>query len=653
MNLPDWLLLISGLLAAAVLLGLAAPLLRLPLSVLLALAGLIGGVVGRRYGLESPLRAERFELAVQFLFLPVLVFEAALGLSVRAFFANLGAIATLALPAVLLSAGLVGAVLHWALGLSWAVALLFGAIVAATDPVAVVAVFRKLGVPERLLILVEGESLLNDGVAIVLASVLLLAALKTPMGLDEAALRFFVVFFGGIAAGTLLGLLAALMLPWLDALAATALSLALAYGGFIAAEHVGGLSGVTTALAAGLTLKALLPSRAGPEPRQALHLVWGSLGYVANALLFLLIGLAIDFSLLRQFWPVILLTLATVLLIRGITVAATLAGVERFAGLPQLGRRNQAVLIWGGLRGGVALALALSLPAELAQRELLVALTGGVVLGTLLLNATTVGALAHRLGLDRPTRAQRFLAASARLAGVYAAQARLSELALEAPQIEAALQAEVLAAQRQLSEIRLEPPEELAVVTHRSLFVERDTYQRLGDAGLLPPTVTRTLLHEVDDHIEETCAGAFKLSDRRRHVPRFDRLVESLLTRLPPPSGIDPEELVYHEASARRLAARRTVEALELMAALPNVRAESVRAAQAVFGQWEREAEASLARFHATARPDFEAVYRHQAEILGRIAARDELQRLVNTGLLPPQLAAQAAGEISSRWRTE
>jgi CPA1 family monovalent cation:H+ antiporter len=209
-----------------------------------------------------------------------------------------------------------------------------------------------------------------------------------------------------------------------------------------------------------------------------------------------LIGLAIDPELIRVHLGAIVLAIVVVLLARAAAVIPLVSVLERLSGVPPFGFRNEAVLIWGGLRGGVALALALALPEELAQRELFIAMTGGVVLATLLLNATTIRSLVHRLRLDEPSRADRFLAGGARLSGVRAARGRLKELGLQDPAVSAALDEAEDAARAELERIDLSAKEELEVVTRRGLFVERETYQRLSDAGLLPPASTRVLLHE-------------------------------------------------------------------------------------------------------------------------------------------------------------
>jgi CPA1 family monovalent cation:H+ antiporter len=649
MGLPQWLLVVSGLLALAVILGTFAERVRLPMTVVLVVVGFVASWVGGLFGFASPLEGEVFEEVVVFLFLPVLIFEAAYGLSTRAFFRNLVPILVLAIPAVLVSALFVGLALYWVLGTPLMAALLFGALISATDPVAVVAIFRELGVPSRLLTIVEGESLLNDGVAIVLFTILLSATLGGEVSILGGVLEFFSIFVGGALIGVGVGLVAAFALPWLDRLSAAALTVAVAYGGFVLADEVLGFSGVMATVASGLVLSAFAPSRASEPVREVWHELWEALGYTANGLLFLLIGLSIDPELIRVHLGAIVLAIVAVLLARAAAVIPLVSVLERLSGLPPFGFRNEAVLIWGGLRGGVALALALALPEELTQRELFVAMTGGVVLATLLLNATTIRALVHRLGLDEPSRADQFLAGGARLSGVRAARRRLEELGLEDPAVSAALSKAEHAAHAELARLDLSAKEELEVVIRQGLFVERETYQRLSDAGLLPPPTTRVLLHEADDKIEDASLGRASLPTLyRRERPRFDRYWARLTGWLPEPVGEDPSELAYAEATARRLAARRTVEALGMFERLPNIRPEVVEEARQTFTRWEREATASLDELDGEEARDLDDLHRRQAEALSRVAATGALDELAEVGLLPAVVARRAAEAVAT-----
>jgi CPA1 family monovalent cation:H+ antiporter len=644
MGFGDWILLVSSLLAVAVLLGVLALRTGVPLTVVLAAIGFLAGWL---LPIEGPLQGEQFEEVLVFVFLPILVFEAALGLSTRAFFRNLIPIFVLAIPALVVSSVLVGLALNIVLGTPLIAALLFGSLISATDPVAVVAIFRDLGVPRRLLTLVEGESLLNDGVAIVLVSILLAASLGGDVNPSQGTLDFVVVFFGGAALGAGVGSLAALVLPWLDRLAASALSLAIAYGGFVLAEDVFGFSGVTATVATGLVLGGTAPFRASEPVRELWEGLWEALGYVANALLFLLIGLAIDPELLADNVTAIGLAIIAVLIARAAAVVPLMSLLERVAGIPSVGLRNEAVVVWGGLRGGVALALALALPESLPQRDQFVAMTGGVVLVTLLLNATTIGLLVRRLGLDQPSTADRFLAGSARLSAIAAARARLEDLNLEDRKVSSELDAAEEVARAELMKLSLDEDAEIQVISRRGLIVERQTYQHLSDSGLLPPPVARTLQHEVDDDVEELTASHGSLESMRpRDLPRFDRILNRITSWLPTPLGEDPMELAYAEASARRLAAKRTGEALALFSSMPNIDPAAVDYAMSIFADREERAVADMAALDTDESQDMREVRHRQAEVLMRVASTDALEQLADIGLLPRVMANQAAEQI-------
>lgn len=649
MTLPEWLLLISALLSSAVLVSIGAARVRIPLTVILAISGLIAAWVGGWVALESPLRGRTFEEVLVFAFLPILVFEAALGLSTRAFFRNLLSILVLAIPALVVSTVLVGMAVHLGTEASLTAALLFGALISATDPVAVVGVFRRIGVPQRLLSIIEGESLLNDGVAIVLVHILLAAALGHEVSVGEGLVDFAFVFVGGIGIGTVAGFAAAFLLPWIDRLSAAALSVAVAYGGFVVADQVLGVSGVMATVAAGIVMGGLAPSRASAEIRQLWRELWEALGYIANALLFLLIGLAIDPTLLTDHLGAIGLAIAVVLVARALAVVPLVVLLERMAVIPAFGMRNQAVVVWGGLRGGVALALALALPETLPERELFIAMTGGVVVATLALNATTISALVRVLGIAEPSRAERFLAASARLTGIAAARRQLTDLGLDDARTSTELEALERRTVDEIRQITLTPAEELRVVTGRGLAVERETYQLLHDIGLLQPAVTRLLLHEVDDRIEETSLGRSMVGVlRKRDRPAFDRVVETLVRRLPPPAGDDPEDLAYAEVSARFLAARRTTQALDLFAELPNVAAQTIQRTKETFTAWEQDAADTLAELDEQVGEEGIRVRRLQAQLLSKVAAEQALRDLASVGLLPEALVDQASAQIAA-----
>jgi CPA1 family monovalent cation:H+ antiporter len=646
-DLPTVLLEVSVLLGSAVLVGLLAVRINIPLTVVLAVTGLVVSEAGMDLQVTGLVRGEGLKELLVNLFLPILIFEAALGLSTREFMRNLLAITALATVAVVISAALVGIGLNLILGVPIVAALLFGALISATDPVAVVAVFRELGVPKRLLTLVEGESLLNDGVAIVLYEILLVGALGGALSVGDGALDFVVVFLGGIAIGSVVGTAAVILLPVLQRLPAAALSVAVAYGSFVLAEGIVGVSGVMATVAAGVAVGGMVESRAQQSVRDLLHELWDALGFIANALLFLFIGLALNLDLIRENLDFIGVGVAAVLVSRPLAVIPVVGLLERLFHISKVGHRNSAVVVWGGLRGGVALALALALPLEFEQRELFIAMTGGVVLATLLLNATTIGLVVHSLGLDRPTQADEYLGGLARLLAVQAARERLERLGFEDELVEAHLNVAEADARDQLRRSHLTPEEAVNVLTLRGLHIEREAYQSLSDAGLLPPIAARTLMQEIDDELEEVELGDLRVdAARRARLPWYGRLHRRVLGALPEPLGEDLTEVAYIEVSARRLAARKAAEELELFKRLPNVDAAHVDQATRTFAHWEQSAASRLDQRGDEV--DRVVLHRRQAKALTRIAAVEVLREMVAAGVLSAAIAEQAGARVST-----
>jgi len=650
MDLPAALLEVSLLLVGAALVGIPARRFGIPVTVILAVGGFLVAWAGGDKTLElvASLRGEVFQETVVYVFLPALVFAAALGLSTRDFLRNLGPILVLATVALAIAAALVGVALYFGLGIALSSALLFGVLISATDPTAVVSVFRHVGVPRRLLTLVEGESLLNDGVAIVGFNVLLLAALGQSVSLAEGLIEFVVVFVGGAVIGGIIGLAAALALPALDRYSAVTMSLGVAYGSFVLADATFGVSGVMATVSAGLVIGALASSRADEPIRQLVDNFWDAAAYIANALLFLFIGLAIDPEAIGNNLGAIALAIVTVLIARPLAIMPAVYLLDRLTHIREVGHRNAGVLVWGGLRGGVALALALSLPSDLPEADLFIAMTGGVVLTTLLINATTISTLVHRLGLDRPSRAERFLEASARLGATELAREQLGELGYHDKIVDARLNVAEMEAADQLDRLHLEPTEELEVYTLRGLYVERQVYQTLSDAGLLRPIATRTLMQEIDDEIDEIGMSQLEADAARRTArPWYAKAVRSLLGWLPEPAGEDLVDVGYSEVSARRLAAHRARAELDRFKRVPNCDPHMVDKAKETFGRWEDSATEMLTALDLEGEVDNRTLMRHHSEALTKVAAVEAVAHLVDTGLLSTATAERAVENIS------
>ena len=301
--------------------------------------------------------------------------------------------------------------------------------------------------------------------------------------------------------------------------------------------------------------------------------------------------------------------------------------------------------MWGGLRGGVALALALALPAELELRDEFVVMTGGVVLATLLLNATTISTLVHRLGLDKPSRPDQFLAGSAQLLAIREARRRLADLGYDDKIVDARLHVAELDAHELLESVHLDAFEEMQVYTLRGLHAERRVYQLLSDAGLLRPVATRTLMQEIDDEIDEISHSALEVDAARRgRRPWYAQAVRRLLDWLPEPAGEDITEVAYSEVAARRLAAQRARAELDRFKELPKCVPTIVDQAKEIFAHWEHAASKMLTVLDDEADVDHTLLMRRHAEALTRIAAVESVVGLVECGLLP-ESAANAAVE--------
>ncbi len=408
---------------------------NLPFTVGLVLTGLLLGAVAERvHELEFLSHLTLSPEIILFVFLPTLIFESAFNLDSRLLSRNLRPVLTLAAPGLLLSTGLVGGLMAWLTPLELGPAVIFGALISATDPVAVIALFKQLGAPKRLAMLVEGESLFNDATAIVLFRVILAVVgggVLTASTFGRGFQDFAIVFTGGLLVGGLIGylMIRSIALADDDPLVEVALSTVVAYAAFIAAEHYLHVSGVMATVGAGLVVGTLGSTRFTPQAREYLHQFWEYAAFVANSLIFLLVGLSIPVLELGAQVVPILIAIGAVMLARAVTVFGLVPVVGRLPGSEPIDLRYQSVMFWGGLRGAVALALALSLPEGFAQRDLVVTLAIGVVLFSLLSGGLTMGPLIRLLGLDRPSLVERVASAQASFAAKRQALERMTELA--------------------------------------------------------------------------------------------------------------------------------------------------------------------------------------------------------------------------------
>jgi CPA1 family monovalent cation:H+ antiporter len=491
---------VIALLGIAALVGIAARYLRVPYTV-----GLV--VMGVMLTLLPAVDLNIPPNLILGLLLPPLIFEGAFNLDFDNLRRDLAPILVFAVPGVILVMIVVGVFVTWGTLLPLSLALVFGAVVAAIDPVAVIALFRTLGVPKRLQVILEGESLLNDGTAIVLYGLVITAAVEGTridpiMGLVE----FLSTSLGGLLVGFTLGYLVSLLVNRIDDyLIETTLTTILAYGSYLIAEQLFGVSGVLAVVAAGLVTGNVGPAGMSPTTRIVLFNFWEYAAFIANSFIFLLIGLQIDLSQLFTSWQSILIAILAVLLARALTVY----------GLAWSGRdiplRWQHVLNWGGLRGAVSLALALSLPLSLgAARTQIQVMTFGVVLFTLLVQGVTMGKLVLSLNLtERREMEDEYERRHARSVAARAALDHLSSMRRKGlisdhtwstlhPVMEgynkALAQAakEVLVANPQLE------ADEIEAAWRELLQAQRSTFNTLLQSGVIASETHSELISEVD-----------------------------------------------------------------------------------------------------------------------------------------------------------
>lgn len=410
MPLSETVLVIMALLATGIVASGVFRKLPIPHTVILIIIGIVLARLSEAWVALEPL--QHFQLTpdlVLYIFLPALIFESALNLNARTLIKDIIPVLTLAVPALLISTALVGVGLWWLLPVDLIVALLFGALISATDPVAVIALFKELGTPERLTVMVEGESLFNDATAIVVVTILLgLYAAAPASGWDIAATaiaQFVLVFFGGVLAGAVFGFIISWMMTRFAHVSSSVLilSLVLAYVSFVVAEHYLHVSGVMAVVACAIIFGIFGVPRLSREAVELMHESWELNAQICNTLLFLFVGMLVDFSsLLADIWY-ILLAVVLVQASRAALVYSSVPLLEKVFSLPHVTLGERHIMFWGGLKGGLAIAIVLSLPVDLPGRELLIHLTLGVVLFSMLVNAPSIRPLIRLLGLDRLT----------------------------------------------------------------------------------------------------------------------------------------------------------------------------------------------------------------------------------------------------------
>ena len=391
---------VLALMGIAILALLISRVIRLELTLACLLCGFLAGFGIGHTEFDTGVRAHNLREIVFFIILPVLIFEAAWHLKPALLKHWLIPILLLATLGVLISCGVTAGLVYLGIdhgeGMPWIAALLTGAILAATDPIAVIGQLRAQNAPEDLRTLFEGESLFNDATAVVLFTLLLGIAVGGG-GEDNGFLSYFAAtFFGGLVVGIVCGLLSASIILMLANSSATLLVLVFtAFASFYVAEHLFHVSGIMAVVATALIVRWSL-SEVEDTLAHGAGITWEWLGLFLNTILFVIMGLVITVGMFREQWLAMLIAIAAALIARASAVAV--CGLLTSPLKHNVGIGWQILLFWGGLRGAIALALVLSLPVELPYWYTIQSMVFGVVLFSLLVQGTTSKALIMRFG---------------------------------------------------------------------------------------------------------------------------------------------------------------------------------------------------------------------------------------------------------------
>lgn len=389
---------------------------------------------------QFPIHVSLSTDVIYFVLLPLLLFESAMKMNAHQFRLQFKTITFLATFGVLLAIFTVGVGLSFFLGYPFIVSILFGALISATDPIAVLSLFKSLGAPRRLALLAEGESMFNDATAVIafrviLGFILIQSTFQTTT-VALTILNFLYVFIGSLIVGGIMGYITAQFIALIenDRLVETTLTIALALMSFTVAEHFFQLSGVISTVAAGVVLGNVGRTKISGNVIDFMHELWEYLGFVAVSMIFFFATFEMDIPFLLDISGETVIVILVVLVARAISVYGSFAisnSLSIFNDEPNVPMSWQHVLNWGGLRGVIPLVLVYSLPDSFALKEEFLAFTLATFLFTLFINATTITPLLKRLGLHIPAKEERIIEQEQNLFSIQQKKQRLAKLSPE------------------------------------------------------------------------------------------------------------------------------------------------------------------------------------------------------------------------------
>ena len=639
--------------------------LKLPFTVMLVVVGMGLTTLSKMYPHLIP--GADFEISpglVLFVFLPALIFESAFNLDARHLWHNLWPVLTLAVPGLLLSTFAIGGIV-WALtGIPFSACVLLGSILSATDPVSVVSLFKKLGAPERLTILVEGESLFNDATAIVLATIVIgvvEAGDVTQSTLFGGVIQFFVVFFGGLVVGGILGCIFGWLLGKVteDPHIEITLTTVVAYMSFIVAEAGFHVSGVISVIAAGLVLGGWGRMKISVAVRDYLDHFWEYMAFVANALIFLLVGLRVDLLELWHSIAIVGVVVLAMLVSRAGVVYGLVPIAGKLPGVEHVDLRYQTVMYWGGLRGAIAMAIVLMFVDRFEQGELFVTLVIGAVLFTLIVQGLTIEPLVKKLGLDQPPLADKMTRLEGESTAKQHALHRLPEL-LKGGLFSGSIAGELTELcnkdlENSRGELELLRKTELDVETERQLLYlrafaeENSVYIRLFNEGQISERTFRNMMAELlmqteairhtEEHTEST--HDVKISFRRRIEDTFLKIFDKIpgLSSLAEKARLARIATDYERSWAQCQSTSAVLEILENMAHFESVPQAIQAEIRDQYTKWNETARTQLDQTAGTFPEFVSAMQSRLGRRINLLAQQETIEEQEEYGTLPRSIA--------------
>ncbi len=406
-----------------------------PYTVALLLSGFLVQVVNNFLGLNIQLVLSTD--VIFFVLLPVLLFEAALHINIHQFRLQFKTISFFATFGLLISMFVVGFLVAFALNMPLGPALLFGALISATDPIAVLSLFKTLGAPKRLALLADGESMFNDATGVIafrIVSVFVLGGTAFEAGkLFTGVIDFSWVFFGSLIYGTVLGYIASRIVPLVknDRILVNTVTAALALGSFITAEHYLHVSGVIATVMAGITMGNIGRNKLSIQAIHFIEEFWAFWGFVAVSLVFFFATFNLNFSMFIGNMTGVLIAAGAVLIGRAVSVylsAFITNYTPFFRDEPNIPLSWQHILNWSGLRGVIPLVLVYSLPDSFIYKDTILSFTLGTLLFTLLFNGLTIKWLLVKLRLHLPSSEEKIITDEMKLFSIQNRKNKLAEL---------------------------------------------------------------------------------------------------------------------------------------------------------------------------------------------------------------------------------